>query len=135
MRHEHAVIGEEFASLDNIVAASAEESGAHDADYLGQKVIVLLQGVRVLGVALELWVGGEEAARVHGAEEVGVEDVFGTRAGLGYLEEEGQTGVLVVALMLIGGVWSREEKNFSYMGKDGCGGGMQKYVYVEKKWE
>lgn len=35
MRHEHAVVGEEFAPLDNVVAASAEEGGADDADDFG----------------------------------------------------------------------------------------------------
>lgn len=35
VRHQHAMLGQEFATLDDVMASSADESGADDADYLG----------------------------------------------------------------------------------------------------
>ena len=92
------MVGEEFPPLGDVVAAAAEEGGSDNASNLGEEVVVLLEGGRVLGVGLEFWVGGEEARELDGAEEVGVDDVFGTGAGLGELEEEGEEGVEVVLL-------------------------------------
>lgn len=70
---------------------------------------MLLQGFGVLAIALELRVGGEEAGCVYSAEEVGIENVFGARARLGYLEKEGQTGVLVVLLICV--VWRKRREH------------------------
>lgn len=72
VRDEHAVVGEEPAALDNVVAAAADEGGTDDADHLGQKVVVLLERSWVLRVGLQLRVGSEEAGGVDGAEQVRV---------------------------------------------------------------
>lgn len=97
------MVGEELPPLGDVVAAAAEEGSPNDAGNLGEEVVVLLEGGRVLGVGLEFWVGGEEARELDGAEEVGVDDVFGAGAGLGELEEEGEEGVEVVLLLF--GAW------------------------------
>lgn len=101
MRHQHPVVGEEFAPLDNVMASPAEEGGANDTNDFCQEIIVLLQGTRVLHITLQLRVGREETASVNRAEEVGIEDVFGAVAGLGHLEEQRKTGVLVVLLIRV----------------------------------
>lgn len=103
MRNQHAVVGEELPPLGDVVAAAAEEGSPNDAGNLGEEVVVLLEGGRVLGVGLEFGVGGEEARELDGAEEVGVDDVFGAGAGLGELEEEGEESVEVVLLLF--GAW------------------------------
>ena len=71
---------------------------AHDA---GEQVVMLLQGPRVCRVGLQLGVGGEEARVFQGAEQVGVEDVLGSDAGLGQLEDDGEAGVLEVLLVSV----------------------------------
>lgn len=83
------MVGEELPPLGDVVAPAAEEGSANNASNLGEEVVVLLEGGGVLGVSLEFGVGGEEARELDGAEEVGVDDVFGAGAGLGELEEEG----------------------------------------------
>lgn len=60
MRHKHAVIRQELAALDDIVAAAADEGGAHDAHNFGEEVVVLLKRARVARVDLQLRVRGEE---------------------------------------------------------------------------
>lgn len=47
MRNQHTVLGEKLASLDHIVAPAAENGGTNDASDLGEKIVVLLQRVRV----------------------------------------------------------------------------------------
>lgn len=97
------MLSEELASLNDIVTATADESGANDADDLGEEIVMLLERARVGPVVLQLGIRGEEAGDVERAEEVGVENVLCAGAGLGEFEEEGKTGVLVV--LLIGVTW------------------------------
>lgn len=98
---KHAVIRQELASLRHVVIAAAEDGCANDANNSGEQVVVLLQGARVCCVDLQLRVGGKETRVFQGAEKVGVEDVLGTGARLGQLEDDGETGILEVLLICI----------------------------------
>lgn len=56
VRDEHAVIGEEPATLDDIVTATAYERGTDDTNHLGEQVKVLFQGTWVRPVGLKFWI-------------------------------------------------------------------------------
>lgn len=99
MTNKHAVIGKEFSSLRHVVIAAAEDSCADDTDNSGKQVVMLLQGARVCCIDLQLGVGGKETRVFEGAENVGVEDVLGTGARLGQLEDDRETGILEVLLI------------------------------------
>lgn len=101
MADKHAVIRKELASLRHVVIAAAKNSCANDTDNSGKQVVMLLQGARVCCVDLQLRIGGEETGIFEGAEDVGVEDVLGTGARLGQLEDDGETGILEVLLISI----------------------------------
>lgn len=62
---------------------------------------MLFRCAGVLCIALQLGVGGKEAACVDGTEEVGVEYIFGAMPRLCDLEEKGETSVLVVLLVSV----------------------------------
>lgn len=90
------MIRKKLASLSHVVIAAAENGCANDTDNSGKQVIVLLQGAGVCRVDLQLRVSGKETRVFQGAENVGVEDVLGTDARLGQLEDDGEAGVLEV---------------------------------------
>lgn len=106
MADKHAVISKELASLRHVVIAATENSCANDTDNSGKQVVMLLQGARVCCVDLQLRVGGKETRILEGAEDVGVEDVLGTGARLGQLEDDGEAGILEV--LLIGIVYTQK---------------------------
>ena len=81
------MVRKEASSLVNVVAATAQQRGADDTDDLGKQLVVLRQRTRVFGAGLQLRVGGEEARRLDGTEEIGVQDVLGASSCLTELEK------------------------------------------------
>ncbi|CAF3576083.1 unnamed protein product [Fusarium graminearum] len=99
MCDEHAMVGEEPAALNNIVAATGNKCGAYDAHNLGEEIVMLLEGARVRAVDLQLRVCPEEARDLKSTEKIGMKDILGPGTSLSKFKEKSKTCVLIILLL------------------------------------
>ena len=93
------MVGKEPAALNNIVTAARNKRGTHNANNLGEEIVVLLKGARICAVDLQFRICTEKSRDLEGTEEVGMKDILGPRTSLCEFKKKGKTCVLIVLLL------------------------------------